>query len=93
MPAADGVTAWHNIERRALDLRAAGAEGTAGQLQAPLDFVSAAQSPASACTARSSRCAAWGCPQPATACDLDHTIAWEDRWITCECGLAPLCKS
>jgi hypothetical protein len=33
MPAADAVIAWANIERRALDLHAAGAEGTAGQLQ------------------------------------------------------------
>ncbi|HZR52317.1 MAG TPA: DUF222 domain-containing protein, partial [Streptosporangiaceae bacterium] len=41
MPAADAVLAWANIERRALDLHAAGAEGTAGQLQvqAALDFL------------------------------------------------------
>ena len=41
MPAADAVIAWQNIERRALDLHAAGTEGTAGQLQvqAALDFL------------------------------------------------------
>ncbi|HZR53710.1 MAG TPA: DUF222 domain-containing protein, partial [Streptosporangiaceae bacterium] len=41
MPAGDAVLAWANIERRALDLHAAGAEGTAGQLQvqAALDFL------------------------------------------------------
>jgi len=40
-PTADAVIAWQNIERRALDLHAAGAEGTAGQLQvqAALDFL------------------------------------------------------
>jgi hypothetical protein len=41
MPNGDGLVAWQNIERRALDLHAAGAEGTAGQLQvqAMLDFL------------------------------------------------------
>jgi Domain of unknown function (DUF222) len=41
MPNGDGQIAWQNIERRALDLHAAGAEGTAGQLQvkAMLDFL------------------------------------------------------
>jgi hypothetical protein len=41
MPSADGVIAWQNIEKRALDLHAAGTEGTAGQLQvqAMLDFL------------------------------------------------------
>jgi hypothetical protein len=41
MPNTDGLVAWQNIERRALDLHAAGAEGTAGQLQvrAMLDFL------------------------------------------------------
>jgi Domain of unknown function (DUF222) len=41
LPNADGQIAWQNIERRALDLHAAGAEGTAGQLQvqAMLDFL------------------------------------------------------
>jgi hypothetical protein len=41
LPNGDGQIAWQNIERRALDLHAAGAEGTAGQLQvkAMLDFL------------------------------------------------------
>src|SRR5271154_148778 len=41
VPSADGVIAWQNIERRALDLRAAGIEGTAGQLQvrAMMDYL------------------------------------------------------
>jgi hypothetical protein len=41
MPSADGVIAWQNIEQRALDLHAAGVEGTSGQLQvqAMLDFL------------------------------------------------------
>src|SRR6202453_2414732 len=41
LPNADGQIAWQNIERRALDLHAAGVEGTAGQLQvqAMLDFL------------------------------------------------------
>ena len=41
MPAAEAVIAWQNIERRALDLHAAGVAGTAGQLQvqATLDFL------------------------------------------------------
>jgi hypothetical protein len=41
MPTADGQIAWQNIEARALDLRAAGVEGTAGQLQvqAMLDYL------------------------------------------------------
>jgi hypothetical protein len=41
LPNGDGQIAWQNIERRALDLHAAGVEGTAGQLQvkAMLDFL------------------------------------------------------
>ncbi|HXL94009.1 MAG TPA: DUF222 domain-containing protein [Streptosporangiaceae bacterium] len=41
LPNADGQIAWQNIERRALDLHAAGVEGSAGQLQvqAMLDFL------------------------------------------------------
>jgi hypothetical protein len=41
MPSADGMVAWQNIERRALDLHAAGMAGTTGQLQvqAMLDFL------------------------------------------------------
>jgi hypothetical protein len=42
--------------------------------------------------ARSTRCTAWGCGRPAAACDQDHTTPWDDGGITCECGLAPLCR-
>jgi hypothetical protein len=41
--------------------------------------------------ARDTRCAAPGCGRPAAACDLDHTLAWEDGGLTCECNIAPLC--
>ena len=41
---------------------------------------------------RSTRCTAPGCTRPAARCDLDHTIAWDAGGITCECGLAPLCR-
>jgi hypothetical protein len=48
MPNGDGLIAWQNIEHRALDLHAAGAEGTAGQLQvqAMLDFLTGRATPA-----------------------------------------------
>jgi hypothetical protein len=48
MPNGDGLIAWQNIEKRALDLHAAGAEGTAGQLQvqAMLDFLTGRAAPA-----------------------------------------------
>jgi hypothetical protein len=42
--------------------------------------------------ARNVRCTAPGCGRPSAACDQDHTLAWEDGGITCECGLAPLCR-
>jgi hypothetical protein len=41
---------------------------------------------------RSTRCTAPGCSRPAARCDLDHTLAWEAGGLTCECGLAPLCR-
>jgi hypothetical protein len=41
---------------------------------------------------RNARCTAPGCGQPAARCDLDHTVAWDQGGITCECGLAPLCR-
>jgi hypothetical protein len=41
---------------------------------------------------RSTRCTAPGCSRPAARCDLDHTVAWDKGGITCECGLAPLCR-
>ena len=43
--------------------------------------------------ARTTWCAAPGCIRPAAACDLDHTIAWDDSRMTCECNIAPLCRS
>jgi hypothetical protein len=41
---------------------------------------------------RNTRCTAPGCGRPAARCDLDHTLAWEQGGITCECDLAPLCR-
>src|SRR5581483_2026039 len=46
MPSADGLIAWQNIERRALDLHAAGMDGTAGQLQVQAMLDSPAPPPA-----------------------------------------------
>jgi hypothetical protein len=42
--------------------------------------------------ARNATCTAPGCGRPAAACDQDHTRPWDDGGITCECGLAPLCR-
>jgi hypothetical protein len=42
--------------------------------------------------ARNARCTAPGCGWMAVRCDLDHTVAWEDGGLTCECDLAPLCR-
>jgi hypothetical protein len=42
--------------------------------------------------ARNATCTAPGCGRPAARCDLDHTIAWDQGGITCECDLAPLCR-
>jgi hypothetical protein len=41
---------------------------------------------------RNARCTAQGCGRPAARCDLDHTIAWDQGGLTCECDLAPLCR-
>ena len=41
---------------------------------------------------RNTRCTAPGCRRPAARCDLDHTLAWDQGGITCECDLAPPCK-
>ncbi|HVB46439.1 MAG TPA: hypothetical protein VNF47_27530 [Streptosporangiaceae bacterium] len=38
---------------------------------------------------RQRTCAFPGCRRPATACDDDHTIAYEQGGRTCECNLAP----
>ncbi len=42
--------------------------------------------------ARSTRCTAAGCGRPAARCDLDHTTAWDQGGVTCECNIAPLCR-
>jgi hypothetical protein len=41
---------------------------------------------------RQRTCAAPCCRRPATACDLDHTVPYDQGGRTCECGLAPLCR-
>ena len=41
---------------------------------------------------RNARCTAPGCGRPAAQCDLDHTQPWHHGGLTCECGLAPLCR-
>ena len=41
---------------------------------------------------RNAQCTAPGCGRPATRCDLDHTQPWHLGGLTCECGLAPLCR-
>jgi len=41
---------------------------------------------------RNARCTAPGCGRSAGRCDLDHTIAWQQGGLTCECDLAPLCR-
>ena len=42
--------------------------------------------------ARSGTCCGPGCRRPATSCDLDHTLAYDDGGITCECGIGPGCR-
>ena len=42
---------------------------------------------------RSPRCSFPGCRRPAAACDDDHTLAWHQGGRTCECNLAPLCRT
>jgi hypothetical protein len=37
-------------------------------------------------------CFAPGCRRPATRCDIDHTVPFENGGITCECNLAPGCR-
>ena len=41
---------------------------------------------------RDRRCSFPGCRRPATRCDDDHTIAYDQGGRTCECNLAPLCR-
>jgi hypothetical protein len=42
---------------------------------------------------RQRTCAFPGCGRPARGCDLDHTVPYEQGGRTCECNLAPLCRS
>jgi hypothetical protein len=42
--------------------------------------------------ARNRACTAPGCSSPALGCEQDHTLAWDDGGITCECNLGPLCR-
>ena len=42
--------------------------------------------------ARNARCCAPGCGRPAARCDKDHTVAWLEGGLTCQCNLAPLCR-
>jgi Domain of unknown function (DUF222) len=42
--------------------------------------------------ARNATCTAPGCTRAAAACDLDHTVPWDQGGLTCECGMAPLCR-
>jgi hypothetical protein len=41
---------------------------------------------------RQRTCAFPTCRRSAAACDLDHTVPWDQGGRTCECGLAPLCR-
>lgn len=41
---------------------------------------------------RADRCMAPGCGIPASRCEIDHTVAWEDGGATALDNLAPLCK-
>jgi len=43
--------------------------------------------------ARSHTCTAFGCGRPATSCDEDHTVPYDEGGISCECNLAPLCRA
>ncbi len=41
---------------------------------------------------RQRTCSFPGCRRPAHRCDQDHTLAFDQGGITCECNLAPLCR-
>jgi hypothetical protein len=43
-------------------------------------------------TMRQRTCSFPGCSRAASRCDLDHTLAYDNGGITCECNLAPLCR-
>ncbi|GAB2464800.1 hypothetical protein HD599_000064 [Conyzicola lurida] len=38
-------------------------------------------------------CTAPGCTRPASQCDYDHTVAWQDGGTTCLSNLSPLCRT
>jgi hypothetical protein len=42
---------------------------------------------------RQPACSFPGCGRPATRSDLDHTIPYQDGGRTCECNLAPACRT
>ena len=42
--------------------------------------------------ARTSACIGPGCRRGAGRCDLDHSLAYDDGGITCECGIGPGCR-
>ena len=42
---------------------------------------------------RQQTCAFPGCRRPASQCDLDHTTPFQHGGLTCECNLAPLCRT
>lgn len=37
-------------------------------------------------------CAFPGCPRPASACDLDHRVPYDQGGATCPCNVSPLCR-
>ncbi len=42
---------------------------------------------------RQNTCSSPGCRRPAARCDQDHTLAFDQGGISCECNLSPLCRS
>ena len=43
-------------------------------------------------TIRQPACSFPGCRRPASRCDDDHTLPYDQGGRTCECNLAPLCR-
>ena len=43
-------------------------------------------------TIRQPTCSFPGCRRPATRCDQDHTVPYDQGGRTCECNLGPLCR-
>ena len=83
------VLSWAAGLRPALQLLAAGTCGHARQTPgyAPpgtLRHLIAVRQPT---------CAHPGCRRPAARCDLDHTVPYHQGGRTCECNLAPACRS